>query len=168
MNSTEEKKHSVMITTDLRRSRLTQRRAATEEFELLRENQLARVTATPETEVSSPWDFLLWLIALAVVPDWLQSSRLHTAVVGGHRLLCTDRHLGQRLSSWWRLGVMFDCVEALGVGARPLFDVSAQSSCMLRKARSFFPALEPFSWSNNTRLQCKCDEFLNSFQLHVF
>lgn len=54
MNSTEEKKHSVMITTDLRRSRLTQRRAATEEFELLRENQLARVTATPETEVSSP------------------------------------------------------------------------------------------------------------------
>ncbi|XP_067243633.1 retinoic acid receptor gamma-B isoform X2 [Chanodichthys erythropterus] len=48
---------------------------------------------------------------------------------------------------------MFDCVEALGVGARPLFDVSAQSSCMLRKARSFFPALEPFSWSNNTRLQ---------------
>ncbi|CAM4733160.1 unnamed protein product [Leuciscus chuanchicus] len=48
---------------------------------------------------------------------------------------------------------MFDCVEALGVGARPLFDVSAQSSCMLRKASSFFPALESFSWSNTTSLQ---------------
>ncbi|XP_073771479.1 retinoic acid receptor gamma-B isoform X2 [Danio rerio] len=48
---------------------------------------------------------------------------------------------------------MFDCVEALGVGQRPLFDVSAQSSCMLRKASSFFSGLEPFSWSNNTSLQ---------------
>ncbi|XP_051966972.1 retinoic acid receptor gamma-B [Xyrauchen texanus] len=47
---------------------------------------------------------------------------------------------------------MFDYVEALGVGARPLFDV-AQSSCMLRKARSFFPDLEPFSWTNSTSLQ---------------
>lgn len=54
MNSTEGKKHSVMIATDLRRSRVTRRRAATDEFELLRENQSARVTATPETEVSSP------------------------------------------------------------------------------------------------------------------
>ncbi|XP_056324226.1 retinoic acid receptor gamma-B isoform X2 [Danio aesculapii] len=48
---------------------------------------------------------------------------------------------------------MFDCMEALGVGQRPLFDVSAQSSCMLRKASSFFSGLEPFSWSNNTSLQ---------------
>lgn len=59
--------------------------------------------------------------------------------------------LGQEFFS-----IMFDCVEALGVGQRPLFDVSAQSSCMLRKASSFFSGLEPFSWSNNTSLQCKC------------
>ncbi|KAI7794781.1 retinoic acid receptor gamma-A-like isoform X3 [Triplophysa rosa] len=45
---------------------------------------------------------------------------------------------------------MFDCVEALGVVAGPLFDVSAQSSCMLRKASSFFPG---FLWSNSTCLQ---------------
>ncbi|KAL7843054.1 hypothetical protein AOLI_G00245660 [Acnodon oligacanthus] len=45
---------------------------------------------------------------------------------------------------------MFDCMEALGVGARPLFGVSTQGSCMLRKASSFFSGLEPFSWSNST------------------
>ncbi|XP_036414933.1 retinoic acid receptor gamma-A-like isoform X2 [Colossoma macropomum] len=45
---------------------------------------------------------------------------------------------------------MFDCMEALGVGARPLFSVSTQGSCMLRKASSFFSGLEPFSWSNGT------------------
>lgn len=50
------------------------------------------------------------------------------------------------------LDIMFDCVEALGVGARTLFDVSAQSSCMLRKASSFFPG---FLWSNSTSLKCK-------------
>ncbi|XP_031423570.1 retinoic acid receptor gamma-A-like isoform X4 [Clupea harengus] len=48
---------------------------------------------------------------------------------------------------------MFDCVEALGVAPRPLYDVSAQGSCMLRKASSFFPNLEPFSWAINTAMQ---------------
>ncbi|XP_076837521.1 retinoic acid receptor gamma-B isoform X2 [Brachyhypopomus gauderio] len=47
---------------------------------------------------------------------------------------------------------MFDCMEALGVGSRPLFDVSTQGSCMLRKASSFFSGLEPF-WTNSTSLQ---------------
>ncbi|XP_041944558.1 retinoic acid receptor gamma-A-like isoform X2 [Alosa alosa] len=42
---------------------------------------------------------------------------------------------------------MFDCVEALGVAPRPLYDVSAQGSCMLRKVSSFFPNLESFSWA---------------------
>ncbi|KAG9260419.1 retinoic acid receptor gamma-A-like isoform X2 [Astyanax mexicanus] len=45
---------------------------------------------------------------------------------------------------------MFDCMEALGVGARPLFGVSSQGSCMLRKASSFFSGLEPFAWSSST------------------
>ncbi|XP_030632287.1 retinoic acid receptor gamma-B isoform X1 [Chanos chanos] len=48
---------------------------------------------------------------------------------------------------------MFDCVEPLGVGARQLFDVSSQGSCMLRKASSFFPGLETFSWASSTSMQ---------------
>lgn len=49
---------------------------------------------------------------------------------------------------------MFDCVETLGVGSRPHFDMSSQSSCMLRKTSSFFAAPEQFCFSS-TGLQCK-------------
>ncbi|XP_028853381.1 retinoic acid receptor gamma-A-like isoform X2 [Denticeps clupeoides] len=48
---------------------------------------------------------------------------------------------------------MFDCVEALGVAPRPLYDMSAQGSCMLRRAGPFFPSLEPFSWSSSSGMQ---------------
>lgn len=48
---------------------------------------------------------------------------------------------------------MFDCVETLGVSSRPHYDVSSQSSCMLRKTSSYFSGPEPFSYS--PILQCK-------------
>ncbi|GAA6075116.1 retinoic acid receptor gamma-A-like isoform X2, partial [Tachysurus ichikawai] len=46
---------------------------------------------------------------------------------------------------------MFDCVETLSVGSRPHYDVSSQSSCVLRKTSSFFSAPEAFCY--NTGLQ---------------
>ncbi|XP_061689285.1 retinoic acid receptor gamma-A-like isoform X2 [Syngnathoides biaculeatus] len=42
---------------------------------------------------------------------------------------------------------MFDCMEALGLAPRPLYDVSAQGSCMLAKAPPFFSSLDPFAWA---------------------
>ncbi|KAM9444418.1 retinoic acid receptor gamma-B isoform 2-T2 [Clarias gariepinus] len=42
---------------------------------------------------------------------------------------------------------MFDCVEILGVSSRPHFDVSPQSSCVLRKTSSYFSGPEAFFYS---------------------
>ncbi|XP_064160596.1 retinoic acid receptor gamma-A isoform X2 [Anguilla rostrata] len=48
---------------------------------------------------------------------------------------------------------MFDCVEALGVGPRQLFDVASRGACMLRKAGPFFPGLDPFAWTGTASVQ---------------
>ncbi|XP_052329595.1 retinoic acid receptor gamma-A-like isoform X2 [Oncorhynchus keta] len=46
---------------------------------------------------------------------------------------------------------MFDCMEALA--PRPLFDVSTQGACMLGKATTFFPGLDPFAWAGMASVQ---------------
>ncbi|XP_077582933.1 retinoic acid receptor gamma-A-like isoform X2 [Stigmatopora nigra] len=48
---------------------------------------------------------------------------------------------------------MFDCMEALGLVPRPLYNVSAQGSCMLAKAPPFFSSLDPFAWAGTGSLQ---------------
>ncbi|XP_064822200.1 retinoic acid receptor gamma-A-like isoform X2 [Oncorhynchus masou masou] len=48
---------------------------------------------------------------------------------------------------------MFDCMEALGMAPRPLFDVSTQGACMLGKATPFFPGLDPFAWGGTASVQ---------------
>ncbi|XP_070693925.1 retinoic acid receptor gamma-A-like [Pempheris klunzingeri] len=48
---------------------------------------------------------------------------------------------------------MFDCMEALGLAPRPLFDVSGQGSCMLTKAASYFSGLDPFAWAGTGSVQ---------------
>ncbi|KAM9859777.1 retinoic acid receptor gamma-A-like isoform 1-T1 [Aulostomus maculatus] len=48
---------------------------------------------------------------------------------------------------------MFDCMEALGLAPRPLFDVSAQGSCMLSKATPYFSGLDPFAWAGTGSIQ---------------
>ncbi|XP_047223509.1 retinoic acid receptor gamma-A isoform X2 [Girardinichthys multiradiatus] len=50
---------------------------------------------------------------------------------------------------------MFDCMEALGMGPRQLYDVTSRGACMLRKASPFFPALDPFAWTGSASVQCK-------------
>ncbi|XP_053171204.1 retinoic acid receptor gamma-A-like isoform X2 [Scomber japonicus] len=48
---------------------------------------------------------------------------------------------------------MFDCMEALGLAPRPLFDVSGQGSCMLSKATTYFSGLDPFAWAGTGSIQ---------------
>ncbi|KAM9813629.1 retinoic acid receptor gamma-A-like isoform 2-T2 [Neosynchiropus ocellatus] len=48
---------------------------------------------------------------------------------------------------------MFDCMEALGLAPRPLFDVSGQGSCMLAKATPYFSGLDPFAWAGTGSIQ---------------
>ncbi|XP_004545015.1 retinoic acid receptor gamma-A isoform X2 [Maylandia zebra] len=48
---------------------------------------------------------------------------------------------------------MFDCMEALGLAPRPLFDVSRQGSCMLSKATPYFSGLDPFAWAGTSSVQ---------------
>ncbi|KAJ8259004.1 hypothetical protein COCON_G00180160 [Conger conger] len=48
---------------------------------------------------------------------------------------------------------MFDCVEALGVGSRQLFDVTNRGACMLRKAGPYFPGLDPYAWTGTASIQ---------------
>ncbi|XP_069565070.1 retinoic acid receptor gamma-A-like isoform X2 [Brachyistius frenatus] len=48
---------------------------------------------------------------------------------------------------------MFDCMEALGLGPRPLFDVSRRGSCMLGKATPYFSGLDPFAWAGTSSVQ---------------
>ncbi|CAL8351540.1 unnamed protein product [Gadus morhua 'NCC'] len=48
---------------------------------------------------------------------------------------------------------MFDCMEALGRGPRPLYDVSNQGSCMLAKSAPYYSVLDPFAWAGNSSLQ---------------
>lgn len=50
---------------------------------------------------------------------------------------------------------MFDCMEALGLASRPLFDVSGQGSCMLGKATPYFSGLDPFAWAGSSSIQCE-------------
>lgn len=50
---------------------------------------------------------------------------------------------------------MFDCMEALGLAPRPLFDVSRQGSCMLSKAAPYFSGLDPFAWAGTSSVQCE-------------
>lgn len=50
---------------------------------------------------------------------------------------------------------MFDCMEALGLAPRPLFDVSGQGSCMLAKATPYFSGLDPFGWAGASSVQCE-------------
>lgn len=50
---------------------------------------------------------------------------------------------------------MFDCMEALGLAPRPLFDVSRQGSCMLSKATPYFSGLDPFAWAGTSSVQCE-------------
>ncbi|XP_041837068.1 retinoic acid receptor gamma-A-like isoform X2 [Melanotaenia boesemani] len=48
---------------------------------------------------------------------------------------------------------MFDCMEALGLAPRPLYDVSRQGSCMLGKATPYFSGLDPFAWAGTSNIQ---------------
>ena len=50
---------------------------------------------------------------------------------------------------------MFDCMEALGMGPRQLYDVTSRGACMLRKASPFFAGLDPFAWTGSASVQCK-------------
>lgn len=50
---------------------------------------------------------------------------------------------------------MFDCMEALGLAPRPLFDVSGQGSCMLAKATPYFSGLDPFAWASASSVLCE-------------
>lgn len=52
-------------------------------------------------------------------------------------------------------GAMFDCMEALGMGPRQLYDVTSRGACMLRKASPFFAGLDPFAWTGSASVQCK-------------
>ncbi|KAJ3586997.1 hypothetical protein NHX12_013388 [Muraenolepis orangiensis] len=49
---------------------------------------------------------------------------------------------------------MFDCMEALGMGPRQLYDVTSRGACMLRKASPFFTGLDPFAWTGSASVQC--------------
>ncbi|XP_061639912.1 retinoic acid receptor gamma-A-like isoform X1 [Phyllopteryx taeniolatus] len=44
-------------------------------------------------------------------------------------------------------------MAALWLAPRPLYDVSAQGSCMLAKAPPFFSSLDPFAWAGTGNLQ---------------
>uniref|UniRef100_A0A8C6NZ98 Retinoic acid receptor gamma n=1 Tax=Nothobranchius furzeri TaxID=105023 RepID=A0A8C6NZ98_NOTFU len=48
---------------------------------------------------------------------------------------------------------MFDCMEALGMGPRQLYDVTSRGACMLRKASPFFAGLDPFAWTGSASVQ---------------
>ncbi|KAM8862368.1 retinoic acid receptor gamma-A isoform 2-T5 [Spinachia spinachia] len=48
---------------------------------------------------------------------------------------------------------MFDCMEALGMGPRQLYDVTGRGACMLRKASPFFAGLDPFAWTGSASVQ---------------
>ncbi|XP_061663423.1 retinoic acid receptor gamma-A isoform X4 [Syngnathoides biaculeatus] len=48
---------------------------------------------------------------------------------------------------------MFDCMEALGMGPRQLYDVTGRGTCMLRKASPFFAGLDPFAWAGSASVQ---------------
>ncbi|KAJ8017021.1 hypothetical protein DPEC_G00013430 [Dallia pectoralis] len=48
---------------------------------------------------------------------------------------------------------MFDCMEALGMGPRQLYDVTSRGACMLRKANPFFAGLDPFAWTGSASIQ---------------
>ncbi|XP_028850192.1 retinoic acid receptor gamma-A isoform X2 [Denticeps clupeoides] len=48
---------------------------------------------------------------------------------------------------------MFDCMEALGMGPRQLYEVTSRGACMLRKANPFFAGLDPFAWSGTPSIQ---------------
>lgn len=50
---------------------------------------------------------------------------------------------------------MFDCMEALGLGPRQLYDVTSHGACMLRKASPFFAGLDTFAWTSSASVQCK-------------
>lgn len=50
---------------------------------------------------------------------------------------------------------MFDCMEALGLGPRQLYDVTSHGACMLRKASPFFAGLDTFAWTGSASVQCK-------------
>lgn len=153
----------MVVIIELDGDHFAERRQATEKSP--REKELATVTATPETwSLKSLTKILLLLIA--IVRDSLEicccwSLGLYLGLTGSWKQ--GTEHLGKALQLLVKLDIMFDCVEALGVGAGPLFDVSTQSSCMLRKASSFFPG---FLWSNSTCLQCKSDVYEYLFNYH--
>ncbi|XP_066564555.1 retinoic acid receptor gamma-A isoform X2 [Amia ocellicauda] len=48
---------------------------------------------------------------------------------------------------------MFDCMEALGMAPRQLYDVTNRGACMLRKASPFFGGLDPFAWTGTASIQ---------------
>eukprot|EP00063_Salmo_salar_P016558 XP_013991393.1 PREDICTED: retinoic acid receptor gamma-A isoform X4 [Salmo salar] len=48
---------------------------------------------------------------------------------------------------------MFDCMEALGMGPRQLYDVTSRGTCMLQKASPFFAGLDPFTWTGSASVQ---------------
>ncbi|XP_062842204.1 retinoic acid receptor gamma-A-like isoform X1 [Trichomycterus rosablanca] len=47
---------------------------------------------------------------------------------------------------------MFDCVEALRLRSGPHFEMSTQSSCMMRKTNPFFSAIETYAWSGGSNM----------------
>ncbi|ROL52158.1 Retinoic acid receptor gamma-A [Anabarilius grahami] len=57
---------------------------------------------------------------------------------------------------------MFDCMEALGMGPRQLYDVTNRGACMLRKASPFYAGLDPFAWTG-TASSC----LTNATQAHT-
>uniref|UniRef100_A0A671MYA1 Retinoic acid receptor gamma-A-like n=1 Tax=Sinocyclocheilus anshuiensis TaxID=1608454 RepID=A0A671MYA1_9TELE len=48
---------------------------------------------------------------------------------------------------------MFNCMEALGMGPRQLYDVTNRGACMLRKASPFYAGLDPFAWTGTASVR---------------
>lgn len=65
---------------------------------------------------------------------------------------------------------MFDCMEALGLGPRQLYDVTSHGACMLRKASPFFAGLDTFAWTGSASVQCKWPSclFLTCVHTHTY
>ncbi len=91
-----------------------------------------------------------------VYPDLRNSSRGFSTVVATGVVIvffgdarCSEAGRRQGRS-------MFDCMEALGMGPRQLYDVTNRGACMLRKASPFYAGLDPFAWTGTASIRCKC------------
>lgn len=63
---------------------------------------------------------------------------------------------------------MFDCMEALGMGPRQLYDVTSHGACMLRKVSPFFAGLDSFTWTGSASVPCKWHPVWTQSSLSLF